>query len=210
MRCAALLPLALVAACNPPAAEDYVARVGATGRDAPSAPIASPDTEGAIWAPSPANPLRLVYGKPGERVLFALECTDGEAGPVLTYTRFAAADAHAKAILALIGNGHVARLDIDATRGGTRWLWQGSEPASSPRFEALTGARQVEATVPGAGSLILNPSPLPGELVRQCRLPGQPAAPASAPAATDAARPLQPDTTDTAAPPPRPAPSGTG
>lgn len=206
MRFAALLSLALLTACNPPAADDYVARVGVAGRDAPSPPIASPDTKGAVWAPSPAHPQRLVYGKPGERVLFALECVDDGTGPALTYTRFAAADAHAKAILALIGNGHVARLKIDATRNGPSWLWQGSEPAVSTNFESLTGGRQVEATVPGAGSLILNPSALPGELILRCRALALPAAPASAPAATGAAAnsPL-PGTTGTAAPPPPPA-----
>lgn len=203
-----------LAACNPPATEDYVARVGVAERDAPLPPITSPDTTGAIWAPSPANPQRLLYGKPGQRVLFALECSDGPAGPVLTYTRFAAADAHAKAILALIGNGHVARLNIDASRAGGKWLWRGSEPALSPRFEGLTGGRQVEATVPGAGSLILNPSPLPGELILRCRALAPPAIPASAPAATGgAASPppglVLPDTTDTAVPPPPPARSGT-
>lgn len=211
MRAAALLPLAMLAACNPPAAQDYVARVGMAERAAPSAPIASPDTTGAVWAPSPTNALRLVYGKPGERVLFALECARRDAGPVLAYTRFASADPHAKAVLALIGNGHVARLKIDAARAGAGWLWRGSEPALSESFEGLTGGRQVEATVPGAGSLILNPSPLPGALILRCRSQAPPAAPASAPAAGGAAlNPPAPDTTDTAAPPPTPARSGTG
>ena len=202
MRAAALLPLVLLAACNPPAAEDYVARIGVGGRDAPSPPIASPDVEGALWALSAANSDRLVYGKPGQRALFALECSEGDAGPVLSYTRFAAADAHAKAILALIGNGHVARLKIDAARAGSGWLWRGSEAALSPNFEGLTGGRQAEATVPGAGSLILNPSPLPAELVLRCRSLAQPAAPASTPAAAGAAFPAPPDTTNRAAPPP--------
>lgn len=212
-RFAALAPfLAGLAACNPPAADDYVARVGVAGRDAPSAPIASPDTKGAVWAALPANPRRLVYGKPGERVLFALECRETAAGPQLAYTRFENADPHAQAILALIGNGHVTRLKIDATRiagaGGPRWLWQGSEPAGSLAFEGLTGGRQVEATVPGAGSLILNPSPLPGDLITRCRQLARPAAPASAPAAAVAAVPSGPPlpgTIDTAAPPPPPA-----
>ena len=211
MRSAVLWPLLALTACSPPAADDYVARIGVGGRDAPSAPIASPDTRGAVWATSQTNPQRLVYGKPGERVLFALECVDGNAGPALTYTRFTAADAHAKAILALIGNGHVARLKIDATRAGAAWLWQGGEPALSSNFEGLTGGRKVEATVPGAGSLTLNPSPLPGELILRCRALAPPAAPASAPAATGAAAlSSPPDTTDTTAPPPPPARSGSG
>ena len=207
MRFAALLPLSLLAACNPPAAEDYVARVGLAERGAPSLPIASPDTTGANWAPSPANPQRLLYGKPGQRVMFALECSTRLAGPALTYTRFAAADAHASAILALVGNGHVSRLRIDAVRDGARWRWRGSEPATSLNFESLTGARQVEATVPGAGSLILNSSALPGELITRCRALAPPAARASTPAATGAAAIADlPDTTNTAAPPLPPAP----
>lgn len=178
MRISALLPLLLLSACNPPAADEYVARVGVTERAAPSPPILTPDTKGAGWAPSPANPLRLLYGKPGQPVMFALECSDGPAGPVLTYTRFANADPRAKAILAFVGNGHVSRLKIDAVRNGNRWLWRGSEPAVSLNFEGLTGGRQVEATVPGAGSLILNPSQWPGELIRQCRALAQPTVPA--------------------------------
>src|SRR5690349_1332561 len=127
MRFAALLPLTVLVACNPPAADDYVARVGVAGRDAPSPPIASPDTKGAVWAASAPDGTRLVYGKPGERVLFALACTGASMAPTLTYTRFERADPHAKAILALIGNGHVSRLKIDAVRNGNRWFWQGSE-----------------------------------------------------------------------------------
>lgn len=201
MRRAALLQLALLAACNPPAADDYVARVGVSGRDAPSLPLDSPDTTGAVWMPSDAGGRRLVYGKPGERVLFALECAGNPAAPVLAYTRYAPADAHAKAILALIGNGHVTRLKIDATRSGPGWLWQGEEPAESLAFEALTGGRQVEATVPGAGSLILNPSPLPGDLIQLCRAQVPPAFLGSTPGATGAAGFLPPDTTGRAAPP---------
>lgn len=205
MRGAALLPLALLAACNPPAADDYVARVGVTERRAPLPPILTPDTKGAVWAPSPANPLRLLYGKPGERVLFALACVQGPRQPLLEYTRFAAADPYAKAILALIGNGHVSRLKIDAVRDGSRWRWQGREPATSLNFESLTGGRQVEATVPGAGSLILNPSQAPGDLIDRCRALAPPATPASAPAVIAPPGPTRPDTTGIAAPPPRPA-----
>lgn len=210
MRLAALLPLILLAACNPPAADHYVARVGVSERDAPAPPMASPDTAGAAWVARPASPERLLYGKPGQPPLFALECTGTATAPVLTYTRFAPADAHAQAILALIGNGHVARLKIDAARAGNAWLWQGTAPATSPDFEGLTGARQIEATVPGAGSMILNPSPLPGELISRCRSLAPPAIPASKPAAAGAVRPGQPDTTDTAAPPPPPGQSENG
>lgn len=205
MRAAAALTLALLAGCNPSPAEDYVARVGVAGRAGPSQPIRSPDVAGAVWVASPGNARRLLYGKPGQTPLFALECAPSTAVPLVLYTRYAKADPHAKAVLALIGNGHVARLKIDAVRAGADWRWQGSEPAASASLEALTGARQVEATVPGAGSLILNPSPLPGALIIDCRSQAPPAAPASAPAAAGAALPAPAGTTGTAAPPPPPA-----
>lgn len=172
-RLSVLVPLALIGACKPPASDDYVerTRIG-TPAQGPSEPIDSPDTEGAIWAPAEKG-ARLLYGKPGERPLFAIECLDGAGEPMLGYTRFAKADPHAQAVLALIGNGHVARLKIDAAQVGDRWRWEGAIAASDQRLDVLTGAREVEATVPGAGSVILNPSALPGELVEQCRARGE-------------------------------------
>jgi len=173
-RTLALAPLALLAACKPPASDDYVERTRIeTPVEGPSEPIDSPDTEGAIWAPAERD-TRLLYGKPGERPLFALECLSDGMGPEMSYTRFAKADPHAQAILALIGNGHVSRLKIDAAQVGDAWRWEGTVPASDPRLDVLTGAREVEATVPGAGSVILNPSSLPGELVERCRALDEP------------------------------------
>ena len=173
-RLLALLPLTVLAACKPPASDDYVERTR-VGKPAagPSEPIDSPDTENAIWAPA-ASGQRLLYGTPGERPLFAVECLEGDrAEATLAYTRFARADPGAKAVLALIGNGHVARLHIDAVRIGDVWRWEGAVAADDARMDVLTGTRQVEATVPGAGSVILNSSPLPGELVETCRAPDQ-------------------------------------
>ncbi len=168
-RALTLVPLAVLAACKPPASDDYVERTRIdTAVEGPSQPIDSPDTEDAIWAPAKEG-ARLIYGTPGERPLFAIECLSDGTEPMLGYTRFAKADAHAKAVLALIGNGHVARLKIDAEQIGDVWRWEGTIAATDPRLDVLTGTRQVEATVPGAGSVILNSSALPGELVERCR-----------------------------------------
>jgi hypothetical protein len=169
VRTLAPLFLLALAACKPPASDEYTERTRIAPRAAtPSEPIRSPDTEGAVWAATD-NADRLLYGKPGERPFFALECTGQGGLPLVAYTRFAKADPHAKAILALIGNGHVSRLKIDATERGDVWRWEGAVEAEDPALDVLTGTRQVEATVPGAGSLILHPSALPGELVERCR-----------------------------------------
>jgi hypothetical protein len=168
-RTLALVPLAILAACKPPASDDYIERAKIDeSAQGPSEPIDSPDSEGAIWAPA-GEGARLLYGKPGEHPLFAVECLSDGSEPMLAYTRFANADPHAKAILALIGNGHVSRLNIDAAQIGDAWRWEGEIEAGDPRLDVLTGNREVEATVPGAGSLILNASALPGELVERCR-----------------------------------------
>ena len=167
-----VVPLSLclaLAACQPPATDSYVERsdIRPQARHA-SDPLPSPDAQGAIWAEVEGQD-RLIYGKPGEPPLFAIGCViDGEAMG-LRFTRYSPADEGAKAFMAVIGNGHVARLKVDATPAGKASLWQGETPLDNDRLEALTGARGVEVTVPGAGSLKLNPSTKPGQLIERCR-----------------------------------------
>jgi hypothetical protein len=167
--------IAMLAACNPPATDDASMRSDKVQQQGPSAPIDTPDTTSAIWAESAVQEGRIIFGVPGDKALFSLTCVESEdAANMIQYTRLTKADAKAKGTLALIGNSHVARLPIDAQKteaaaGPQSWLWRGALPASSPSFEALTGPKFVEATVPGAGSLILGPSPLPGALIARCR-----------------------------------------
>jgi hypothetical protein len=164
-----LVPFALLAACKPPASDEYGERSRIPLRaEGPSEPIASPDTSGAVWAPS-TRPDRLLYGKPGERPLLALECIDKNTQPRIAYTRFAKADPHAKAMIALIGNANVARFKIDAVESNGAWIWEGSVDATEPTLDALTGDREVEVTVPGEGTVVANPSTLPGDLIERCR-----------------------------------------
>lgn len=166
------MPLALVAclaACQPPAADDYLERGEASpATRAASDPLPSPDTEGAVWAAVEGDD-RILYGKPEEAPLFGLACVHTGPATVLRFTRYSPADEGAKAFMAVIGNGHVARLKVDAMPAGKGWLWQGETPVDNERLEALTGSRAVEATIPGAGTLKLNPSHLPGQLIGYCR-----------------------------------------
>ncbi|MBX7457902.1 hypothetical protein K3152_06560 [Qipengyuania sp. 1NDH17] len=163
LRISVLSSILLLAACKPPASDEYLARMEVSDeRTRPSEPVDSPDTEGAAWALGQSG--RLLYGKPGEEPLLSLACEDG----TLAFTRYERADANSKAVLALIGNGHVERLWIDAEQEGEAWLWRGRLPADDPRLEVLTGRNRVEATVPGAGSLVLNASQRPGEFITRC------------------------------------------
>ena len=164
-------------ACKPPPTDAAVARAANLPAPAgPSEPIASPDTEGAVWTVS-GGETRLVYGIPGDPVLVALECIDaGKPEARLKITRHAAADAGAGALLALIGNRRIARIPVDATKGRGGLLWEGEMPAQSEDWDTLDGLREATVTVPGAGLVKLNPSPLPMQLVEACR--GEPDAPA--------------------------------
>lgn len=173
----AALGLTLVAGCQPPATDDYVERVALDDASPPaSKPLPSPDTEGAIWAPA-ATQSRLLYGIPGKTPFLAMQCDGSGEVPLLQFTRFSIADRNAQAMMALVGNSHVERLPVDATYNGRAWLWQGSVPAREPDMDVFTGPRAVEATIPGAGTLVLNPSPLTRDLVNACRAMGEPPVP---------------------------------
>jgi hypothetical protein len=166
----AVLAVAGLAGCKPPPTDSAVARVSLlSSTTAPSPPLPSPDVTGAGWA-STANPLRLVYGVPGQPVLLALECLEPSSPAArIRITRHAPADEGASALLALIGNGWIGRFPVEATQVGGKILWQGEVPATQREWQAVKPAREATVTVPGAGLLRLNPSPLPIALVTACR-----------------------------------------
>lgn len=175
----AFTPLLLLAACKPPAAEGYLERVdlAQTGSFA-SAAQASPDTQGAGWAPSQTKG-RIIYGQPGGEPLVALECNGARGNAMLQLTRYAAADREAQAFAALVGNRLVARIPVDAVPSGRAWIWRGALPADHPALDALADPVGAELTIPGAGTTVLNPSPLPLAMLEQCRARNAPDAPTS-------------------------------
>ena len=175
--CCALVVAAGLAGCRPPPTDSDTARAATIfNLNAPSAPQPSPDTTGALWSLSTQQEGRIIYGIPGKPALLALECLSaGEGAPArLRIARYAPADKGAGALLALIGNGAIGRLEVDAVKQGARQIWQGEAPADHPGWEPLGGPREITATVPGAGLVRLNPSPLPMALLEACRTP-QPA-----------------------------------
>lgn len=165
-----LTALAL-ASCKPPPTDADM------DRDAPreeldfaSEPLPSPDTENAIWARPAPGVQRLIYGNPGEPALVSLECV-GYASelPILRVTRLSPADEGASALLAIVGNGHIGRIEVEAREVNGRTVWQGESEAADLAWEPLAGPRQMTLTVPGAGMVTLNPSDMPGELLEFCR-----------------------------------------
>lgn len=167
-----LAPMLLATACKPPPTDaDMLREMPETAPTFASAPLPSPETEGALWALSSRSDNRIIYGVPGEPVLLALECQDaGDSGePAITVTRYAPADERAGALLAFVGNDHIGRIAVDATELGQETFWQGHLGALDDAWEPLAGPDELTATVPGAGMVKLNPSPLPGLLIAACR-----------------------------------------
>lgn len=167
----------LTAGCKPPPTDNEAARAATiVNLQAPSAPNPSPDTTGAVWSISARHDRRIIYGIPGQPVLLALEClAASDTDPArIRISRYAPADKGAGALLALIGNGAIGRIEVDATKQGQRQIWQGEAEASYGGWEALAGPREITATVPGAGLVRLNPSPLPMAFLDGCRNPPQP------------------------------------
>lgn len=172
-----LLALSLgLAACTPtqsrqvvenePSGAGYPARLPLSGISLPmdTAPV---QPEGGEWRVAGQS---LHFGVPGQADLFSVSCSrapDGSA--ILAFARTTRAEEGAKALFALIGNGRIARLPLDAVRSGESGLWQGSLPAADPRLDVLKGGNRIEATLPGGGTLMLPASSEPGRLLTACR-----------------------------------------
>lgn len=166
---AGLATLSALAACKPPPTDADMARDMPEAAPAfASDPLASPDTAGAVWALSERVEGRLIYGVPGAAAVLAVEC-DLQASPLLRITRLSPADKGAGALLAMVGNGHIGRVKVDAAEVDGRSIWVGGAPALDEVWEPLAGVRELIATVPGAGTVALNPSPMPGLLIEACR-----------------------------------------
>lgn len=167
------LPVLALAACKPPPSDEATTgRVFSDAPDAPPTPLTSPDSEGAFWANSEEEG-RIIYGQGGKAPLMAMQCVGDPKAPLLQVTRLSPADKGGKAFFALVGNSHVARIAVDATEVPGGFVWQGSVRADHPDLEALTGPKEVTATLPGAGMVTLNPVEegriSPAKLINDCR-----------------------------------------
>lgn len=166
--------LIALAACKPPPTDADMARDMPEAEPAfASDPLPSPDTEGAAWVPTSQD--RLIYGIPGQPALVALECLERDSvAPSVRITRLSPADEGAGALLALVGNGHIGRVAVDAREVNGRIVWQGEALASDLLWEPFKGPRALGVTVPGAGRVEINPSTLPGLFIEICGSPTGP------------------------------------
>ncbi len=164
-----LITLLAIAACKPPPSDEATTGRMFTGEpDAPPPPLDSPDSEGALWSASETQG-RIIYGQAGKAPLMALQCVGDDADARLQIERLSPADEGAGAFLAIVGNSHVARIPVDATKVEGGFIWRGNIEPDAPDLAALTGPREVTATLPGAGMVTLTPSERLKQAISDCR-----------------------------------------
>jgi hypothetical protein len=172
----ALATVTLLSACQP--AKPDAAAVERIDLDAPVERAHGkglPDATGAGWELAPDSQ-SLRFANPAGEALLSLTCyLPPDAPPRIRFVQFAPAPPGAQALFAMVGNLRVARVAMDARQQDKRWLWTGSEPADAPKLEALMGSHEVIATMPGGGEIKLTGSPLPRQLIENCRARAKPA-----------------------------------
>jgi hypothetical protein len=172
---ALLLPaLAALAACErAPDAPAQAQRISLeAARQVPAPPLLSPDTKQASWSVA-ANGQSIAFGNPAEPPLLSLACQLREQPARLEIVRHAPARPGAQALFPVLGNGMISRFKLDAALAAGEWRWQGALPASDPQLDVFTGPNNLEATLPGGGTLLIGGSRIPGEFVRWCRQGGR-------------------------------------
>ena len=134
-------------------------------------PLPSPDTDDARWTVAPDGQA-VAFGNAGERPFLSLACRVKDDPPPIRVIRHAEAGPGEKALFPVIGNGTISRFKADAALEDDEWRWQAVVPADDALLEVFTGAREIEATLPGAGSLIISGSRVPREFIAWCRRGG--------------------------------------
>ncbi len=134
------------------------------------APLREPpkQPEGTVWTTLGNG--AAAFGVPEQAPLLTIACERrGTLDAVLRFTRHTRADEGAKALFALEGNGHVARVKVDVVKPGDPGEWQGTVSAFDERIAAIRGSYGVAATLPGGGTLRWGGSGIPGAVLTACR-----------------------------------------
>lgn len=135
-------------------------------------PLLSPDTEGAKWAVT-ENGQAINFARAGAKPWLTLACDLREAPATIAVIRHVTARPGQKALFPVLGNGTISRFKVDAALHEGEWRWEGEFPASDPLFDVFTGPLELQATLPGGGSLLIEGSRIPGEFVNWCRAGGR-------------------------------------
>ena len=135
-------------------------------------PLPSPDTKDASWAVSQTGQA-INFGNPEGRPFLSLACIVKGGLPQITIIRHAPARPGEKALFPVIGGGVISRFKVEAALADNEWRWQGTLPADDPLLEVFEGAHELEATLPGGGTVNVKASSVPGQFLTWCRAGGK-------------------------------------
>ena len=113
------------------------------------------------------------FGHPDVAPLLTLACNLRNTPATLTLVRHTLSRPGQKALLPVIGNGTISRFKVDAALADGEWRWEGRFLATDPQLDVFTGPRELEATMPGGGTVRIGGSRIPGEFVNWCRAGGR-------------------------------------
>lgn len=169
-----LLFAATLAACGAePEAPEQAQRFSLEdARHVPAKPLLSPDTKTASWSVT-RNGQAIDFGIGGQPPMLTLACALRETPAQLRIIRHVSARPGQKALFPVIGNGMISRFPLDGVLHEGEWRWEGSLPASDTKLDVFAGPREIEATLPGGGTLMIAGSRIPGEFVNWCRAGGR-------------------------------------
>ncbi|KRA82762.1 hypothetical protein [Altererythrobacter sp. Root672] len=137
----------------------------------PSEPLPSPNLKDASWSVS-ENGQAINFGGTGAPML-SLVCNLKATPARLTVIRHVGTRPGQKALFPVIGNGTISRFKVDATLHQGEWRWEAPLEASDPLLDVFTGTHELEATMPGGGTLKMEGSRIPSEFVNWCRAGGR-------------------------------------
>ena len=169
------LPL-ILSACSPSQKDEQTGANGYVRVPIPTEPAAletaPAQPEGGAWRGAANGGIE--FGLPGQPALFAVSCTHGSDGAArLHFVRRTRAEEGARALMAIEGNLHVARVPMNVTRPGDPGEWQGELDAHLETAGAIKGGMSMVATLPGGGALKMPPSGEGSRLLEACRASGK-------------------------------------
>ena len=170
--CLSILLLSLAACQQQDDASGATQRIVLSEVRSEAMALPSPDTSEAEWTVA-EDGRAIQFGNEDEKPLLSFACRLREDPPELQIIRHAAARPGQKALFPVLGNGSISRFEVDAELWEGEWAWVGSLPADDPDLSVFTGRRNIEATLPGRGTLKISGSRLPGEFIDWCRAGGQ-------------------------------------
>lgn len=135
-------------------------------------PLRSPVTTDAAWRVD-ANGNTIRFGTTEDAPMLSLACDLSARPQAITLIRHVPSKPGQSALFPVIGNGRISRFLADAKLNEGEWRWEATLTAADEQLDVFAGSRDVEATLPGGGTLVIAGSTIPAQFLAWCRAGGK-------------------------------------